>query len=123
MAIPELLRCVTCPDILLGKSEVPKNQTSFFLFPTDAETSGKTSDMAQHDGPTLLVADIEYVAGNSVQGATKFPSMWAVASLPARVGLELAAKVPQVSKRSTCTWSTLINLYAVLADSTMQGLS
>ena len=44
-------------------------------------------------------------------------------SLPERVGLDLAAKVPQVSKRSTCTWSTLINLYAVLAGCKTQGLS
>ena len=44
-------------------------------------------------------------------------------SLPERVGLDLAAKVPQVSKRSTCTFSTLINLYAVLASCTAQGLS
>ena len=35
-------------------------------------------------------------------------------SLPARGRLELEAKVPQVSKRSTCTWSTLINLNAEL---------
>ena len=35
-------------------------------------------------------------------------------SLPARVRLELEANVPQVSKRSTCTWSTLINLNAEL---------
>lgn len=35
-------------------------------------------------------------------------------SLPAKVRLELEAKVPQASKRSTCTWSTLINLNAEL---------
>ena len=35
-------------------------------------------------------------------------------SLPAKVRLELEANVPQVSKRSTCTWSTLINLNAEL---------
>ena len=35
-------------------------------------------------------------------------------SLPEPVRLELEAKVPQVSKRSTCTWSTLINLNAEL---------
>ena len=36
-------------------------------------------------------------------------------SLPEKERLALAAKVPQVSKRSTCTLSTLINLYAVLS--------
>ena len=35
-------------------------------------------------------------------------------SLPARERLELEAKVPQVTKRSTCTLSTLINLNAEL---------
>ena len=35
-------------------------------------------------------------------------------SLPVRERLELEAKVPQVSKRSTCTLSTLINLNAEL---------
>lgn len=35
-------------------------------------------------------------------------------SLPARARLELEAKFPQVSKRSTCTLSTLINLNAEL---------
>ena len=35
-------------------------------------------------------------------------------SLPARERLELEAKVPQVSRRSTCTLSTLINLNAEL---------
>lgn len=44
-------------------------------------------------------------------------------SLPERDRLALAAEVPQVSKRSTCTWSTLIDLYAVLAGSKGQGLS
>lgn len=44
-------------------------------------------------------------------------------SLPERAGLDLAAKVPQVSKRSTCTWSTLTNLYAALAESKTQELS
>lgn len=31
-------------------------------------------------------------------------------SLPAKVRLALEANVPQAAKRSTCTWSTLINL-------------
>ena len=44
-------------------------------------------------------------------------------SLPERDGLDLAAKVPEVSKRSTCTLSTLINLYAVFAQSMTQRLS
>ena len=44
-------------------------------------------------------------------------------SLPERAGLDLAAKVPQVSRRSTCTLSTLTNLYAVLAGSMTQELS
>ena len=44
-------------------------------------------------------------------------------SLPEKDRLALAAEVPQVSKRSTCTWSTLIDLYAVLAGSKGQGLS
>ncbi|MSS38042.1 transposase [Clostridium porci] len=35
-------------------------------------------------------------------------------SLPARERLALEAKVPQAAKRSTCTWSTLINLNAEL---------
>ena len=35
-------------------------------------------------------------------------------SLPAKVRLELEANVPQVSKRSACTWSTLISLNAEL---------
>ena len=35
-------------------------------------------------------------------------------SLPARERLVLEAKVPQVTKRSTCTLSTLINLNAEL---------
>lgn len=35
-------------------------------------------------------------------------------SLPVKVRLELEAKVPQVSKKSTCTWSKLINLNAEL---------
>ena len=35
-------------------------------------------------------------------------------SLPAKVRLELEANVPQVSKRSVCTWSTLISLNAEL---------
>ena len=37
-------------------------------------------------------------------------------SLPARERLELEAKVPQVTKRSTCTLSTLINLNAELGS-------
>lgn len=40
-------------------------------------------------------------------------------SLPVRVRLELEAKVPRVSKRSTCTLSTLINLNAELASFAM----
>ena len=35
-------------------------------------------------------------------------------SLPARERLRVEAKVPQCSKRSTCTFSTLISLHAVL---------
>ena len=35
-------------------------------------------------------------------------------SLPVRERLELEAKVPQVTKRSTCTLSTLISLNAEL---------
>ena len=35
-------------------------------------------------------------------------------SLPVTARLQLEAKVPQVSKRSTCTFSTLISLNAVL---------
>ena len=35
-------------------------------------------------------------------------------SLPAKVGLALEAKVPQATKRSTCTFSALINLNAEL---------
>ena len=37
-------------------------------------------------------------------------------SLPERARLRVEAKVPQCSKRSTCTFSTLINLNAVLAS-------
>ena len=37
-----------------------------------------------------------------------------IKSLPARVGLALEAKIPQVAKRSTCTLSTLISLNAEL---------
>lgn len=37
-------------------------------------------------------------------------------SLPVRERLELEAKVPQVSKRSTCTLSTLISLYGELSS-------
>ena len=38
-----------------------------------------------------------------------------IKSLPETVGLEVLAKVPESSKRSTCTLSTLFNLNAVLA--------
>ena len=38
-----------------------------------------------------------------------------IKSLPETVGLEVLAKVPEASKRSTCTLSTLFNLNAVLA--------
>lgn len=38
-----------------------------------------------------------------------------IKSLPETVGLEVLAKVPEASKRSTCTLSTLLNLNAVLA--------
>ena len=37
-----------------------------------------------------------------------------IKSLPVKVRLELEAKVPQVSKRSTCTYATLISLNAEL---------
>ena len=37
-------------------------------------------------------------------------------SLPEKARLRVEAKVPQCSKRSTCTFSTLINLNAVLAS-------
>lgn len=37
-------------------------------------------------------------------------------SVPAKVRLQLEAKVPQVSKRTTCTLSTLISLNAVIKD-------
>ena len=36
-------------------------------------------------------------------------------SLPETARLEVLAKVPELSKRSTCTWSSLISLNAVLA--------
>ena len=39
-------------------------------------------------------------------------------SVPAKVRFELEAKVPQVTKRSTCTFSTLINLNAELQSLT-----
>ena len=38
-----------------------------------------------------------------------------IKSVPAKVRLQLEAKIPQVSKRSTCTLSTLIKLNAVLS--------
>jgi hypothetical protein len=36
-------------------------------------------------------------------------------TLPATAGLDISAKVPECSRRSTCTLSTLISLNAVLA--------
>ena len=39
-----------------------------------------------------------------------------VKSLPETVGLALEAKVPQIAKRSTCTYSTLISLLAELKE-------
>ena len=38
-----------------------------------------------------------------------------IKSLPERVRLDIEAKVPQCSKRSTCTFSTLLSLNAVLS--------
>lgn len=39
-----------------------------------------------------------------------------IKSLPEKVGLALEAKVPQVARRSTCTYSTLISLVAELKE-------
>ena len=44
-------------------------------------------------------------------------------SLPVTVGLDVQAKVPELYKRSTCTWSSLIRLHAVLASSGCETLS
>lgn len=44
-------------------------------------------------------------------------------SLPVTVRLDVQAKVPELYKRSTCTWSSLIRLHAVLVSSGCEKLS
>lgn len=80
MSIEELLRCVICPDLQYGM--VPDHITpATFLHTT---TSKKAAEMSvkingQAARPSLIVADMEYGAGNAVEGAVKFPSMRAAA--------------------------------------------
>ncbi|MBQ7623739.1 MAG: hypothetical protein IJS65_00500 [Clostridia bacterium] len=81
MDIPDLLRHITCPDITAGKDEIPEGQTCFFIHPAEMEKAREIA-RAVNDGKkekTLLVADMEYGAGNALKGATAFPSMWAAA--------------------------------------------
>ena len=81
MDIPELLRHITCPDITVGKDKIPEGQTCFYLYHTETEKAREVA-RAVNCGKiekTLLVADMEYGAGNALKGATVFPSMWAAA--------------------------------------------
>lgn len=80
MSVEELLRCVICPDLQYG--DMPPHATpAMFLHTTTSEKAAVMSEKINGQGSrsTLLVADMEYGAGNAVEGAVKFPSMRAAA--------------------------------------------
>ncbi len=80
MSVEELLRCVICPDLHYG--DLPPHATpAMFLHTTTSEKAAVMSERinGQCGRPSLIVADMEYGAGNAVEGAVKFPSMRAAA--------------------------------------------
>lgn len=76
MDIDELLKSVICPNISAG-DEVPTYSPAVFVHPTTAENALKITKEINSDreNPALIVADMEFGAGNAIVGAVKFPSM------------------------------------------------
>lgn len=93
MDIDSLLRAVLCPDLKEGEPLDPVTPSAF-AHPVHSEYLKSTNH--QRKNPALVVSDMEYGAGNVLEGATMFPSMWAAAesgdpALAYKMG-EIAAK-------------------------------
>ena len=80
MSIDELLRAVVCPSIGAGCAPITDVQ-SLYIGKCAKEEMDKFVDAINgtKELPTLLVADMEFGAGESVDGARLFPSMRAAA--------------------------------------------
>ena len=76
MSIDELLLAVICPDIIPG-NPAPKNTTSVFLHPATTEKAYETAKAINEErqNRALIVADMEFGAGEAIEGAVEFPSM------------------------------------------------
>ena len=79
MDFADLLRAVICPNIHVGE-KAPRNTATVFLHPaTVADAYAFSADInSGRNAPALIVADMEYGAGNAIVGAVEFPSMRAV---------------------------------------------
>lgn len=80
MDVEELLRCVICPNFVYGNTPVHATPATF-LHTTTSENAYHMSRSVneQSKRPSLFVADMEYGAGDAIEGAVKFPSMRAAA--------------------------------------------
>ena len=80
MDIDDLLIGVICPNVNAGGKPV-RNTQAVFLHPTTVEKAVKETEAINRERnvQALIVADMEYGAGDAVGNAVKFPSMRAVA--------------------------------------------
>lgn len=79
MSVPELLRCVICPNISKDSS-IPENTASVFVHPMtteDAMAAAKKINDNRKDR-ALIVSDMEFGAAGAIRSAVEFPSMRAV---------------------------------------------
>ncbi len=78
MSVEELLRAVICPNLVYYQS--PPNPTaSVFMHPTTEDNAYAAARRINGEGqrPSLIVSDMEYGAAGAIEGAVRFPSMWA----------------------------------------------
>ena len=78
MDVDSLLRAVICPDMVVEAGNAPINPTNaVFIHPSPAEKAYVAAKAINdnRENRALIVADMEYGAGEAIVGAVEFPSM------------------------------------------------
>ena len=108
MDTDDLLRCVICPDFPPEKHTPVKNTVAFMLHPTTKEVALKALQEANMGRKTraLVTVDMEYGAGKALRGATRFPSMRAVAETgDEKLAYEMGAIAAKEALAAGYTWT------------------
>ena len=80
MSLKELLKCICCPNIVIGRDEPPIDYASFFL---NSASKDEIDDFVNEikcksKYNPLIAIDAECGTGCAIKNTTVFPSMWAL---------------------------------------------